>query len=563
MSRVFEIADRYVDEIAALEPILATGMGVPGHEREMPDLSPAGPGRVADLNIRTTEDLAKAPIDGEPDRIAREVMLERLGVQLALYRAKEFMRALRIIASPLQGVRQVFDLMPKAAEEDWSNIAARLALVPRSLAGYRETLSEGLRNELYASKRQATEGAQQAEVFAGLARGKTSYFDQLRESFEKARKNTPFPDSLTSDIASGVKAAMQGYADMHRYLADEYIPKTTEREAAGEERYKLTSRAFLGAILDPQETYDWGWEELHRIEDEMHNTIERIVPGGTWDQAMELLETDASRVVEGEDNYRQWLQELHDQALAELQDKHFDIPDSIRRIEVMIPPPGGALAAYYTAPSEDLTRPGRTWWPTGGNTRFPKWGDVTTVYHEGVPGHHLQVATAHVQAGQLSRYQRLLTFISGHGEGWALYAERLMAELGYLDNPDYYLGMLSGQALRAVRVIIDIGMHLELPVPRGEKFHPGEVWNHDLGVEFAVEKTGRPRQFMESEVVRYLGWPGQAISYKVGERYWLAAREASKKAKGASFDLKAFHTHALNIGPMGLEQLQRELAGSA
>lgn len=563
MSRVFEIADRYVDEIAALEPILATGMGVPGHEREMTDLSPAGPAQVADLNIRTTEELATAPVEGEPDRIAREVMLERLGVQLALYRAKEFMRALRIIASPLQGVRQVFDLMPKANEEDWSNIAARLALVPSSLAGYRETLSEGLRNELYASKRQATEGAEQAEVFAGLADGKKSYFDQLGEAFEEKRKEMPFPDSLARDIESGVKAAMQGYAEMHRYLADEYIPKTTEREAAGEERYRLTSRAFLGAIVDPQETYQWGWEELHRIEDEMRKTIEKIVPGGTWEQAIRLLETEPSRVVEGEESYIQWLQALHDQALNELQGKHFDIPDSIRKIEVMIPPPGGALAAYYTGPSEDLTRPGRTWWPTGGNTSFPKWGDVTTVYHEGVPGHHLQVATARVQADQLSRYQRLLTFISGYGEGWALYSERLMAELGYLDNPDYYLGMLSGQALRAVRVIIDIGMHLELTIPRGEKFNPGKVWNHDLAVEFAVEKTGRPKQFMESEVVRYLGWPGQAISYKVGERYWLAAREAAKKALGSKFDLKTWHTRALNIGPMGLERLQRELAGSA
>jgi uncharacterized protein (DUF885 family) len=185
---------------------------------------------------------------------------------------------------------------------------------------------------------------------------------------------------------------------------------------------------------------------------------------------------------------------------------------------------------------------------------------VTTVYHEGVPGHHLQVATVRLQRDALSRYQRLLTFVSGHGEGWALYAERLMAELGYLQNPDYYLGMLSAQALRAVRVIIDIGMHLELAIPAGERFHPGETWNYELGVEFATQRTGRPRQFMESEVVRYLGWPAQAISYKVGERYWLAAREQAKHAKGERFDLKAFHTDALNLGPMGLELLQRELA---
>jgi uncharacterized protein (DUF885 family) len=278
------------------------------------------------------------------------------------------------------------------------------------------------------------------------------------------------------------------------------------------------------------------------------------------EEVTNLLEGDPERVVEGEDNYRAWLQELHDEALEELHGKHFYIPDSIRKVEVMIPPPGGALAAYYTGPSEDLVRPGRTWWPTGGNTRFAKWGDVTTVYHEGVPGHHLQVASTRLQADKLSRFQRVLTFISGHGEGWALYSERLMAELGYLENPDYYLGMLSGQALRAVRVVIDIGMHLELAIPAGETFHPGETWNHDLAVDFATERTGRPRQFMASEVIRYLGWPAQAISYKVGERHWLAIGEAARKREGASFDLKTFHTEALNIGPMGLAQLEAELA---
>jgi uncharacterized protein (DUF885 family) len=318
---------------------------------------------------------------------------------------------------------------------------------------------------------------------------------------------------------------------------------------------------FLGATIDPKETYEWGWQELYRLEEEMRKTCARIVPDGSMEEVVELLETDPARVVEGEEAYRVWLQELHDQALAELHGRHFDIPEPIRKIEVMIPPPGGAAAAYYTGPSEDLSRPGRTWWPTGGNMKFPKWGDVTTVYHEGVPGHHLQVATAQMQRENLSRYQRLLTFISGHGEGWALYAERLMGELGYLENPDYYLGMLSGQALRAVRVIVDIGMHLELPIPAGERFHPGEVWNYDLAVDFSTQRTGRPKWFMESEIVRYLGWPAQAISYKVGERFWLEVREAAKKAKGAAFDLKAFHTHALNVGPMGLEQLQRELIG--
>jgi uncharacterized protein (DUF885 family) len=293
----------------------------------------------------------------------------------------------------------------------------------------------------------------------------------------------------------------------------------------------------------------------------MEATANRISPGATVESATELLDSDPSRVVEGVDEYRRWLQELHDEAITALHGTHFEIPAEIQRVEVMIPPAGSAAAAYYTGPSEDFARSGRTWWPTMGRTTFPKWDEVTTAYHEGVPGHHLQVGGARCLGDKLSRYQRLLGFISGYGEGWALYAERLMGELGFLENPDYQMGLLSAQALRAVRVIIDIGMHLEMRIPAGERFHPGEVWNHDLAVEFSIEKCRRPREFMASEVVRYLGWPAQAISYKVGERFWLEARESAKKRMGAEFDLKRFHSEALDLGPMGLGQLKREIGG--
>jgi uncharacterized protein (DUF885 family) len=135
-----------------------------------------------------------------------------------------------------------------------------------------------------------------------------------------------------------------------------------------------------------------------------------------------------------------------------------------------------------------------------------------------------------------------------------------MGELGYLDNPDYYLGMLRAQAMRAVRVIVDIGMHLELKIPASEPFHGGETWNADLGQEFCLQRSQFPPDFMQSEVIRYLGWPGQAISYKVGERCWLEERETSKARQGAEFSLKDWHRAALNLGPMGLGQMQRESA---
>src|SRR5574341_133480 len=553
MSRIFEIADKFVDDLASIDPSTATALGIPGHEREMPDYSPEGAARIAALNQRTLAELhAEAPAD-DRERVAQEFMSERLGVQRDLYDAREQLRALRIIASPLQRCRSIFDDMPKTNDEEWSDIAARLALVPRTLAGYRQSLNAGIERGLVASQRQAAEAAKQAETWSG----EKSYFGGLLAQFEgnaqskignrqseigDVRSESGNRGALRADLERGVNAAKFAYRETAAYLRNAYAQKASEREPAGEDRYALLARVFLGKTIDPKATYEWGWQELHQVEREMEETARRIKPGVPVPEVLALLETDPARSIVGVDAYHKWLQDVHDRALADLHGKHFDIPEQIRRIEVMIPPPGSAAAAYYTGPSEDFKRPGRTWWPTMGRERFPRWGDVTTAYHEGVPGHHLQVGGARCLRDKLSRFQRLLGFISGYGEGWALYAERLMGELGYLENPDYYMGLLSAQALRCVRVVIDIGMHLEFKIPESERFHPGETWNHDLAVEFAIERTGRPREFMASEVVRYLGWGAQAISYKVGEASWLDVREGARKKAGAAFDLKEFHS---------------------
>jgi uncharacterized protein (DUF885 family) len=275
--------------------------------------------------------------------------------------------------------------------------------------------------------------------------------------------------------------------------------------------------------------------------------------------AKTLLDTDPARAIEGVEPFRGWMQDLQDRTISDLDGTHFDIADPVKTVEVMIAPPGGALAMYYTGPSEDFSRPGRTWYPTGGKTRFPLWGEVSIAYHEGVPGHHFQIATTVSLTDQLSRFQRLIGGTSGYVEGWGLYAERLMGELGYLDNPDYYLGMLASQLFRAKRVAVDIGMHLGLRIPGDADFHPGETWTPDLALEFMKIDAPFDPAFMASEIDRYLGLPGQAISYKVGERAWLAARDEAKQRAGAAFDLKAWHNRALDLGPMGLDQMSREM----
>jgi uncharacterized protein (DUF885 family) len=558
LSPVYEIADRYIDELAALNPLAATRMGVPGFEDQMPDLSPDGQVASAELLRRTLADLAAAPVESDRDRVSRALMVDRLEVGLERFDAREHERDVRTLGSTLGAVRSVFDLMRFESDDDWATAARRMHAVPEAVSGWVQTQRAGMADGIVAARRQAASVARQASVWSGTDPDSSRpFFHALADRYEQQPGHS---DAVLADLRLAADVATTAYADAARFLADEYHAAASERDAVGPERYAREARAFLGATIDPLETYAWGWDELARIEERARQVCDMILPGSTWAEAVDHLESDPRYVIEGEDDFRAWNQELIDTTIAELNGRHFDIAEPLLRCEAMIAPPGGAAAMYYTAPSEDMSRPGRTWYPTLGKTRFPLWREVSICYHEGVPGHHLQIGHMVHLRDELSRFQRLSGFISGHGEGWALYAERLMAELGYLDDPAFELGQLAASAMRAVRVIVDIGMHLELTIPPHSDYHPGATWNGELALPFVIERSRFPADFMASEVDRYLGLPGQAISYKVGERVWLECRDGAKARHGDDFDLRAFHAYALDLGGLGLDALRDELA---
>jgi uncharacterized protein (DUF885 family) len=559
-SPVYQLAERYVERFAALDPVSATGEGITGHDHEMTDYSPAGSDERAELDRATLRALVTTEIRSDADRIAAEVLRERLELSLEEHDAGERLRDLRVLGSPVQSTRMVFDLMPRATVDDWRTIAERLALVPQTLASIEAGFTEGLAQGIVAARRQAVACAQQADIWGGVTPsddGTPPFFEALVAQYDAGDVADRGLGARLHELAA---RATEAYAALGRYLVEEYAPRAEERDPVGRDRYSLYARDFNGIVLDLDETYAWGWDELHRIERAMAQVAERIVPGASVDEVIEHLEHDPTRTIEGVDTFRAWNQELLDRTVSELDGTHFDIPAPVRRVEAMIAPPGGAAAMYYTGPAEDFSRPGRTWYPTLGRTSFPLWGEVSICYHEGVPGHHLQIAQVRYLADVLSRVQRTIAGTSGHAEGWALYAERLMGELGYLEDPAFELGMLRAQAMRAVRVVVDIGMHLELAIPAHESYHPGETWTPELALPFVIERSKFPADFMASEVDRYLGLPGQAISYKVGERVWLGGRDDARARGGAAFDLKDFHRRALDLGPMGLGQLERELA---
>ncbi len=555
---VADVAERYVERHARLDPVAATMEGIADHDTEMTDYSPDASEERAELDRATLRSLGALTPSSDRERVAAEMMRDRLAISVALYELGEHLRDLNVLGSPVQGIRQVFDQMPTETEHDWETVAARVGLVPEGLSSLQAAYDEGVAQGLVAARRQVVGCVQQAEVWAGT--GGTDarpFFHTLVDRFDASGIRAP---GLRATLEERCNRATAAYAAFARYLVEEYGQHASEHDPVGAERYAVWARVFNGTELDLEETYAWGWDELHRIERPLGSVGERIMPGEPLEFVIELLETDPARSIEGEDNLRAWLQDFMDRTIAELDGVHFDIPEPVKRVEAMIAEPGGAAAMYYTGPSEDFSRPGRTWYPTLGRTRFPLWGEVSIAYHEGVPGHHLQVAQVRYLARELNRYQRTLGWVSGHGEGWALYAERLMGELGYLDNPDYELGMLRAQAMRAVRVVVDIGMHLELAIPAHERYHPGERWTPELALPFVIERSMFPEDFMRSEVDRYLGLPGQAISYKVGERVWLESRDDARRRHGDTFDLKAWHKFGLDLGSMGLDQLRAELA---
>lgn len=550
------IAEAYTEETIARHPTLATALGISGYDDQWDDYTPDGYAAQADHDRKTLAALHAASPSDVRESNAKEAMLERLSLDVELYDAHLPSSRVSVLADAAHEIRESFDLMPTDTADAWHNIAVRLRTIGTPLQQVRQTLGAEAAEGRVSALRQIKGTVDQIRGWTGQ-QGSSDFFAGLIKDYPAEHGET-----LAAELRQGADVARQAYSEFADWLETDLAPKAPTLDAVGEEMYALGSRYFLGATVDLQETYAWGWAELERLQDEQRAIAQDLFGHTDIKQAYSQLDADPARRISGAEAFRDWMQQLADRAVSELAGTQFDIPEEIARVECCIAPTtdGGI---YYTPPAEDFSRPGRMWWAVPeGITDFSTWQEVTTVYHEGVPGHHLQVGGAVYNKHLLNRWQRLLCWVSGHGEGWALYAERLMDDLGYLSDPGDRMGMLDAQALRAIRVIIDIGMHLqlEIPAPNRWDFRPGERWTPEAGFEFLTMNLATNEPSLRFELDRYLGWPGQAPSYKVGERMWMQARDEARQRAGASFDLKKFHADALSLGSMGLDPLRNALA---
>ncbi|RZU17891.1 DUF885 domain-containing protein [Streptomyces sp. BK239] len=551
-----EVADAYVDELIALDPVTGTYLGVPESSSRLPDLSPAGQEAIARLTRDTLTRLAEAErrpgAERDVERRCARLLRERLTAQLAVHEAEEGLRAVGNLGMPVHNVREVFTVTPTGTDDDWAAIGRRLRAVPAALAGYRESLELGLERKLYAAPRPTAAFVAQLTEWADTDGSGRGWFEEFAAAG---------PESLRAELDEAARTATAAVVELRDFMRDVYAPAVEGApQTVGRERYARWSRYFNGTDLDLDEAYAYGWAEYHRLLAEMRREAEKVLPGAASPWAALAHLDEHGKHIEGVDEVRDWLQGLMDQAIDALDGTHFELADRVRKVESRIAPAGSAAAPYYTPPSEDFSRPGRTWLPTMGLNRFPVYDLVSTWYHEGVPGHHLQLAQWVHVAENLSRYQATVGIVSANAEGWALYAERLMDELGFLTDAEQRLGYLDAQMMRAVRVIVDIGMHLELEIPGDSPFHPGERWTPELAEEFFNAHSSRSEDFVESELTRYLTIPGQAIGYKLGERAWLLGREKARERHGDAFDLKSWHMAALSQGSLGLDDLVDELS---
>jgi uncharacterized protein (DUF885 family) len=530
-----EIADRLLHDLAPLEPEAAEALGREP-DSVVPSLAPEDFEARRAAHERAVRDL-DAHRDEHNGSVLALVLRERAGAEISLDDVGFTRALLAPLATPVHAVRSVFDQLPHETPEQWERVGEHLDQVPAALRDYAATLRASAAGGHVVAARQVTSAAAQCEQWVGA------------DDFYR-RLVAPAGSASLDQAATRAGAAT---ADFAAFLRTELLPLAPTADAVGPERYAVTARAFLGDDVDLAETYAFGWDELATLSAEMEEAADAL-RAGSVEEAAATLDADPRQRLASPEDLLSWLHGRVAEICAEVDGVHFDLPPQAGPPECVISPAASGVM-YYAPPDPAFTRPGRVVWsPTDGRVSHV-WREVSTVHHEGVPGHHLQITTAMAEP-TLHPWQRSMAHVHGYAEGWAHYAERLCEELGLLRDPAERLGMLFGQRWRAARIVIDMGLHLQLPIPAGNGLTEATRWTPEVAVDALCRASGLEEAPARFEVDRYLGWPAQALAFRVGARLWRQVREEALRRT----DLRGFHRDALRLGPMGLGPL-REVLG--
>ncbi len=542
------IADAYVAALARTDADAAAIAGCPP-PAVLPMLSPdAFDDRVEAARMARVQLSHQVPHDS--DALAL-VLSERLDAEIDLVECGFTERLLAPLATPIDAVRSTFDQLPHDTDDEWQQVIAALSSVAGAHDDYLATLVRSATRGHVVAARQVTQIAQRCRGWVNH----DDFYGALVATAPRALRDR------AAEAAAAASAATLRFADeVERAL----LPVAPGADAVGRELYSHTARAFLGCDVDLAETYAWGWSELDRIAAEADELARELHPDG-FDAAVTSLDADPARRLGSGEEVERWLTARMTAIAEHVDGHHLDLPaEPLRRPECRMASAASGVM-YYAPPDPHLTRPGRVWWTVDPAVGARTWREATTLHHEGVPGHHTQIVTAMTTAG-LHPWQRHLCHVHGHAEGWAHWAEAWCGEIGLLDDPAERLGMLIGQAWRSARIVIDMGLHLGLPIPADRSLQGGlaggkalagaTAWSYDLAVDFLRAVTGLGPSMARFEVDRYLGWPAQALAFRVGAREFESIRSEARAAAGPAWNERSFLTDLLRLGPMGLGPLR-------
>lgn len=536
-SLIFKLCDEYFEKTLEYDAIGSTYANYTDQNGHWNDYS----FHEVDPFLKVAKTYQKKIFDAKPidyyDELAKKIILNDINTYIT--NSKDFFMYADFgsVYSEPQSIYEVFEIMPRDTRKDILNIIKRMEKIPSAfnqwITALRDVQDLGFVN----------------------AKARVKYLVDILDNYSEGSFSNIAKEIDQDDerLMRAAKEADMACCWLSAWLEYSYMPWAKDNYAVGKDRYLKNVKEYTGLDINPSDVYDWGFAELKKINDEMWIVAKQLGDFNSLIEVRDYLNNNPKYIVNGRDNFKSFLDGITKKAIKELNGTVFTIPVAMKQCEVELDDETIDESPYYKSPSDDMTRPGKTVYPTLGRDNFTTWENYSTWFHESIPGHHMQIATSILNKDTLSRYQREEAWNSGYGEGWALYSERLMDELGYFEDPGYKMGYLMCQAMRAARLIVDIGLHLEYTL--GD----GSIWNAEYAVEFLETNALLNHDYAVSEVKRYISWAGQAITYKLGEKVWLDAREDAKKRLGDKFDLKKFHNYALKLGPMGLDLLKEEL----
>jgi uncharacterized protein (DUF885 family) len=545
--QVTGLADEVMQRVLVRSPELATFLGLPGMRHDgVSDNSLAALARnEAEDDAFAARVLAidPAPLVGREEYVTLGFLREaaQSGTQGRVCRNELW-----------SGVNQMFGwqvslprlaaVQPVGTDDLRAQAVTRWRALARTIDNETANLREGLRLGYTAPRVNVQRVIQQMDELVAMPPAESPFAGPMQ------RDSTPaFRQEFEGVMANDVYPAMRRYRD---FLANEYLPASREAvgivgNPGGQDCYRAAVRSFTTLDVPAQEIHEIGLREMAKIQNEMRTIAQRSFNTSDVPALLESFRTDPKYLFRSREEIVAYAEAAIERGRAAMPRWFGRLPVS----DVVVEPypefeEKSAPGASYETPSEDGTRPGKYRINTGNPTEQSKVGIESTAFHESIPGHHLQLAIAQERRGvhMITRFMGN----SGYSEGWGLYSERLSDEMGLFSSDMDRMGLLSNEALRAARMVVDPGLHVL-------------GWTREQAIEYMLAHTAENRQAVENEVDRYIGWPGQATAYMLGNLEIRRLREMAERELGSRFDIRAFHDRILENGSVPLPFLRENV----